>query len=463
MATRIERRHGLRSPAGNGARSWWRDLLGPALASGMLVVVAMWAAGGGLHGLGDLAAGATSIGRLTGLLSADLLLVQVLLMARVPVIERAYGQDRLTRWHRLIGFASFNLMLAHIVLITVGYTWTLHVSLAHQAWELLTGYPGMLLATAGAVALVLVTVTSIRAARRRLRYESWHLLHLYAYLGVGLALPHQLWTGADFTTSPAARLYWWSAYGICAGAVVVFRLGLPAWRTLRHRLEVDKVVAEAPGVYSIHLRGRGLRRLPARAGQFFQWRFLTGRGWSRAHPYSLSAAPGPDRLRITVKALGDGSRALAELRPGTKVLIEGPYGRLTAERRTARCLTMIASGVGITPLRALLEELPYAAGEATLLYRARADPDVLFRDELDRLADARGVRVLYLVGPRGDDGSWLPAGWGGETTALGDIVPGIRHHDVFVCGPDAWMRAVVRAARHAHVPDDRIHLEPFAW
>jgi predicted ferric reductase len=451
------------APAGRRSRPWWPDVLGPALACSVLIVVMMWAGGGGLRDLGGPASGATSIGRLTGLVASDLLLIQVLLIARVPIIERAYGQDRLARWHRLTGFASLNLMLAHIGLITVGYAGTFHAPVLRQAWSMVTTYPGMLLATAGAAALVLVSLTSVRAARRRLRYESWHLLHLYAYLGAGLALPHQLWTGADFTAAPIARVYWWTAYGCCAGAVVVFRLGLPAWRSLRHRLEVADVVTEAPGVHSIYLRGRDLHRLPARAGQFFQWRFLAGPGWSRAHPYSLSAVPGADRLRITVKNLGDGSRAVAELRPGTKLLIEGPYGRLTADRRTARCVTMIAAGVGITPLRALLEELPYGPGEATLLYRARAKTDLLFRDEVEHLEATRGVRVVYLIGPRGGDGSWLPAGWGHDTTAMRNLVPGIGHHDVFVCGPDAWMQAVARAARRANVPDDRIHLERFTW
>jgi predicted ferric reductase len=193
----------------------------------VLVVVALWVRGRGLQGFDGWWSGLISVGRLTGLVSSDLLLVQVLLMARVPWVERAYGQDRLAAWHRLAGFTSFALMLTHIVLTTLGYAGSAHAPVLRQTLVLVTTYPGMLLATAGTAALVMVVATSVRAARRRWRYESWHLLHLYAYLGAGLALPHQLWTGADFTGSPAARLYWWSAYGGCAGAVVVFRLGVP--------------------------------------------------------------------------------------------------------------------------------------------------------------------------------------------------------------------------------------------
>jgi predicted ferric reductase len=445
------------------ARSWAPDMLAAVATLTVLYVIALWVRGRGLQDLFGVATGLTSLGRVTGLVSADLLLIQVLLMARVPWIERTYGQDQLARWHRLVGFTSFNLMLAHIGLITLGYAATAHASVVGEAWDLVTTYPGMLLATAGTAALVMVVLTSVREARRRLRYESWHLLHLYAYLGVGLALPHQLWTGADFTSSPAATAFWWTAYGLAAGAVLVFRLGLPVWRTLWHRMEVAAVVPEAPGVHSVWIRGRRLQWLPVRAGQFFQWRFLSGPGWMRAHPYSLSAAPRPDLLRITVKDLGDGSSAVAGLRPGTKVLVEGPYGRLTPARRSVRKVTMIASGVGITPLRALLEELPYGPGDVTLLYRARHELDLVFRGELERLAAGRGVRVLYLLGPRGRDGSWLPAGWGHDARALRHLVPDIGHHDVFVCGPDRWMDAVVLAARQNRVPDDRIHLERFSW
>lgn len=444
-------------------RGWARDALGALGAFSLLVVVALWVRGRGVQDLFGAATGVSSVGRLTGLVSADLLLIQVFLMARVPWLERAYGQDRLARWHRLVGSTSFNLLLAHIVLITIGYAASDRTNPVREFLSLVLDYPGMLLALAGTAALVMVVVTSVRAARRRLRYESWHLLHLYAYLGVGLSIPHELWTGTDFAGSGWAQLYWWTAYGVAAGGVLVFRLGVPVWRSLWHRIEVQAVVPEAPGVVSVWLRGRRLDRLPVRAGQFFTWRFLAGPGWTRGHPYSLSAAPRPDLLRITVKDLGDGSALVRRLRPGTRVLVEGPYGALTGEDRRGHRVTMMASGIGITPVRALLESLPYRPGDATLIYRARGPEDFAFRAELDRLAAYRGIRLVYLPGRRASDASWAPARHGRDDKLLHRIVPDIAYHDVFICGPEPWMAAAARAARVLGVPEEQLHLESFAW
>ncbi|MFI6267189.1 ferric reductase-like transmembrane domain-containing protein [Micromonospora sp. NPDC051006] len=448
------------------AARWRADAVGTAAIASLVVVLALW-----LHRTGPQAltmggvAATSSLGRLTGLLASDLLLIQVLLMARVPWVERAFGQDRLTRWHRYTGFTSFWLMLGHIVLIVFGYAGTGHTNAVSESWQLTTTYPGMLLAVAGTVLLIAVVGLSIRAARRRLRYESWHLLHLYAYLGVGLALPHQLWTGAEFIDSPATRVYWWTSYLLCAGSVLVFRLGLPLWRSHRHRLRVRQVTWESPGVFSVHISGRDLHRLPIRAGQFLNWRFLSGRGWSRAHPYSLSAPVRGNLLRITVRANGDDADRVARARPGTRVLIEGPYGRLTSAVRSRPQILLLAAGIGITPLRALLEELPYQPGKAALVYRANRADDFALRAELDAIARRRGASVHYLAGPALARGSWLPAGLAhlSDEEALLRIAPDVRERDVYLCGPPQWMAAVRAALRAARVPAKQIHCEAFAW
>jgi len=455
-------RSAVRRPNRAARDATTRVVAGSALWLGLLLVHYWWAAGGGVGDLVTWPVGLTSLGRLTGLVASVLLLAQVLMMARIPVLERGFGQDRLARIHRVVGFTSFNLMVVHVVLITWGYALGDLLASPQTFWNLTTTYPGMLLALGGTVALVMVVVTSVRAARRRLRYESWHLLHLYAYLGVGLALPHQLWTGAEFTSSPGRTLFWWSAWAATAAAVVWWRVALPLRLNLRHRLRVTSVVHEADGVVSVYVTGRQLHRLRAEAGQFFLWRFLGRSGASRANPYSLSAAPDGRSLRITVAHAGDGSRSLVHLKPGTRVIVEGPYGRLSDRARSRHKVALVGAGVGMAPIRALAEGLDYAPGDAVVLHRFTDRP--LFSTELAVLARERGLHVVDLPGRRRTDGSWL-----GPTTHLDDVtalltwVPDLAERDVYVCGPAAWTDVFVRTAQAAGAHPDRIHVETFRW
>ncbi|MXG89288.1 oxidoreductase [Nocardioides sp. YIM 123512] len=427
---------------------------GAALWLSLLLVTCWWVADGGLRTGLSHGAAVLGVGQLSGLVASVLLLAQVVLMARVPVLERAFGQDRLARIHRVVGFVGFDLMVLHVLATTLGYAGGDLLASPGWLWRLTVDYPGMLLAAAGTLCLVLVVVTSVRAARRRLRYESWHLLHLYAYLGVGLALPHQLWTGTQFVGSTARTVFWWTAWALAAGAVLGWRLGLPAYRTLRHDLRVTSVAHEAPGVVSVYVGGRRLDRLPVSAGQFLTWRFLAGPGWSRAHPYSLSAAPDGRSLRITVKDLGDGSRDVARLRPGTRVVVEGPYGRLTARARRRRHVLLVGAGVGITPLRALAEGLECAPGEVVVVHRHSGQP--LFARELDVLARERGLHVIDLPGPRGSS-------YAHDPRALPRLVPDLVHREVYVCGPDAWAAEVSAAVLDAGLSRDHLHVESFRW
>lgn len=431
--------------------------------SSLALVGYWWAADGGIRDLTEFDAALNSLGRITGLVASDLLLIQVLLIARIPVLERAFGQDRITVLHRIIGLTSFSLMVAHIILNTWGYAGGAVSGIPSTFWDLTVNYPGMLLAVAGTVCLVLVVIASLRVARRRLRYESWHLLHLYAYLGVGLALPHQLWTGQQFLDSPVATVYWWTFWAVAAASVLVFRVAVPLIRSARHGVRITSVVPEGDGVVSVYMKGSHLDELAAQPGQFFVWRFLGRPGWTRGNPYSLSAAPDGRSMRISVKDLGDNSGRTAALVPGTRVLLEGPYGRLSPRARTQQKVAFIGAGVGIAPLRSLAEGMDYAPGDAALLYRFTADP--LFDREFEVLAHERGLRVVYLRGSRRPAQSWLSqaAGTVSDADALKAVIPDVAERDLYICGPQAWAESVMRAAVANDVPASQIHIESFGW
>lgn len=424
------------------------------IAFGALAVVGLWWQDTNfIYGWGDWL---TNGGRITGLLAGYAVVVLLALMARIPWLEHRVGTDRLARWHAMGGRYTVTLAVAHTLLIIWGYAVTAHAGVVSETGTLLTSYPDVLMATVAVGLMVAVGVTSARAARRRLSYETWHFIHLYTYLAVALSFAHQFATGADFVDLQA-RVLWSAMYIAVALLLIWYRLITPVARATRHRFRVVDVRREGPDMVSVYVTGERLSELDARPGQFFRWRFLTRDLWWAANPYSLSATPYGDTLRITAKIAGRHSAALAGLQPGTAVLAEGPYGSFTALRRRHRQVLLIGAGAGITPLRALFESLPGGPGDITLVYRASRPEDLVFVAELDAIASARGARVHYLVGSRRRGGADRFS-----ADRLTRLVPHLAEHDVYVCGPDDLIKKVRRELRQAGVPRGNIHSESFA-
>ncbi|MEU9114519.1 ferric reductase-like transmembrane domain-containing protein [Streptomyces sp. NPDC048483] len=423
------------------------------LAAGAGTVVALWLA----QAAPSLRLDAlfATFAHLSGLLAAYGILVMLLLMARVPALEHGIGADRLARWHALGGRYVLTLCLAHAALALCAYTAATGIDLLTAALGLL-GYPALGAAAAGTAVLAAVGVASARAVRRRLRHETWRALHLLTYLGAALAFGHQL-SGPDLAGGPLAAWLWTMLHTTVGVLLIWYRLIVPVRQALRHSLRIIEVRSEGPDVVSVVLQGLALDALRAEPGQFFRWRFLDRRLWCTALPFSLSAPPRNDTLRITVKACGDHTRRIRRLRPGVRVLATGPFGALTAHRRIRRKVLLLAGGVGITPLRALFETLPGGPGDLTLLYRAGSTAQLVLRDELEAIAQARGAALHYLLGPSGDPFDPL------VPRALCNLVPDLPDHDVYLCGPPGMTRAATTALQQAGVPASRIHAERFTF
>lgn len=414
-------------------------------------IVWLWANGGNLHAA-TTGEALTSVARITGLLSAYLALIQVILLARLPFVERLVGFDRLTVWHRWNGHATIDLVLAHVFFSVWGYAEMDKFSIGKEISTMLGGniYPGMITATVGTALLLAVVATSYVIVRRRLRYEWWYAVHLLAYAGIALAWFHQIPTGNELVLDTTAADYWRALYVAALVLIVGFRVVVPVVNAFRYRMRVAEVVPEGPGVVSIRIAGRRLDRLAAEPGQFFLWRFLTRGRWWTAHPFSLSEAPDGRSLRITVKALGDHSAELASVPVGTRVVAEGPFGVFTdsARRRDKRLL--IAGGIGVTPVRALVER---SKGDV-VVYRALREDELVLRRELDAL----GVEVHYVVGDHAEpDGDRLLS-----PEHLLELVPDLADRDVYVCGPPGMTDFAVRNVRRAGVPRKQVHIERFA-
>jgi len=295
---------------------------------------------------------------------------------------------------------------------------------------------------------------SVRAARRRLSYEAWHAVHLLLYVVVLLGVIHQVYEGTTFKINIWTRLYWWGLWAFAIGALLTGRLLVPLIRNARHRFRIAAVVPESDDVVSVHVTGRNLDRLPARAGQFMMWRFPGHNRWWQVNPFSLSAAPNGRTLRLTVKGIGATSKGLRDLPVGSRVYAEGPYGALTVRQRTRGATLLIAGGIGITPIRSLLED-PELTGDIVVLYRVRELADAVLLDELQSLAEARGARLHLLTGRTG------PGRQPFSPEGLTALVPDVTERDVYLCGPAPLTAAVLDTLRRLRVPARQIHAEFF--
>jgi predicted ferric reductase len=450
----LEERSGAarRGPGGTGNRLFFVILFWFALAAS----VEVWWLDNPSGSVADAGSALVAAGRITGMIGGFVLLIEVLMMSRVAWLEQWVGAHDLLTWHRSLGGFLVVVVPAHAVLTIYGYALSAKVSAVRETWTMLTTYEDMISAFVATGILVGVGVLAIRAVRRALPYELWYYVHLTTYLVLLLGYGHQFADGAQLSRPGFARWYWLSLYAFVVSCLVWGRVVEPLWLNLRHRFRVVAVVREAPDMVSVYVGGRRLDRLEAQAGQYFRWRFLTRGNWWQAHPFSLSAAPNADWLRLTVKVVGDHTFDLQYLKAGDRVFAEGPSGAFTADRRVRPGALLIAGGSGIAPIRALLEDLPSGT---VVLYRASTIDDLVFREELDSLARERGAQVWYVLGSRDDPGPrrlFTPAG-------MRELVPDVRRRDVYMCGPDGLIAASTRLLRRLRVPRRQIHLDPFEF
>ena len=397
-----------------------------------------------------------SVSRLSALVGTYFAIIGIFLVARIPWVEKGVGHDRLVTWHRKLGPYSLFAVGFHVLFITLSFAGQDGVPLYVELWRLLTTFDWMWAALAGFVLMIMAGVTSYKKARAKMSYETWWIIHIYTYAAIAASFMHQVLNGQMFIGHPLNRAYWTLLYVLMAFSIIYWRFGVPLVRSTKHSIRVEKVMVEGPGVVSVIMKGRNLHKLSAQGGQFFGWRFLTRGHFLMSHPYSLSAAPTEHFLRITVKDLGDHSRSLAFLKPGTRVFVEGPYGAFTAGRSTRPHVVLIGGGVGITPVRALMDEFNGGV-QMDVIFRASKEEDLVLRNELDYMAFNSGgsIRIHYLVGPRKNHPM--------DSRSLRRLVPQFADSDIYICGPEPLVSAVRQAAEGVGVPKNRFHDEAFAF
>jgi len=442
-----------------------KDLIEALAWASVLAVTAMFLVDGGIKSVTGVASAFGAFSRLTALVGTDLLLIHMLLIARVPWIDRLYGLDRATEAHKKLGKPILYLIVAHFLASLFNYAMQDQKTLLAELQNLVFNVPDMLTATVALALMILVVITSIKIARKKLSYEAWWIVHLLSYASVFLAIPHQISTGTDIAGKPVAMFYWISLYLFTAGNIVWYRFLEPIVVSLRAGLKIETSVRESSDSTSIYITGKNLNKLGYTSGQFFIVRILNKKQWWRAHPFSVSAAPNSRFVRFTVGNRGDDTQMMQSLKPGTRVILEGPYGIFTEDRRSREKVTLIAAGIGAPPIRALAESMAARPGDVQVIYRVRKADDAALVDELTALSQQRGFKLTLLEGGRGEAHSWMPAHPENlpDHARISVIAPWISESDVFICGPSAWTQAVKKSLKRAGTPESQIHAEEFAW
>ncbi len=437
------------------------ELLGYSTA---LFITVMFLLDGAVSQIVDVPTALSAISRLTALVATDLLLIHILLVARVPWIERLYGHDRNTAAHKKLGKPILYLLIAHFAASLVQYALLDGKNLWDTFLFLFFDVADMWTATISLALMIAVVITSINFARKKLSYEAWYIVHLLSYASVMLAIPHQFSTGSDIAGKPIQQTFWIALYVFVAVNLVWYRVLAPVVKSLRHNLRVDRVVRESSDTVSVYIGGKRLEAIGGKAGQFYLLRIMTASQWFRPHPFSISAAPNSRYVRFSIGNRGDDTSLMPYLRKGTRVILEGPYGVFTEERRSKRKVTLIAAGIGVPPIRALAESMAAKAGDIQVIYRTRTEDDAALLDELRTVCELRGFGLHVLAGSRGEGASWMPAGDARpDHQRLLELVPEVAESDIFICGPAPWTRAVEKTLQHLKTPTENIHAEEFAW
>ncbi|WP_296631139.1 ferric reductase-like transmembrane domain-containing protein [Rhodoluna sp.] len=442
-----------------------QDVIEAIAWASVVAVVVFFLIDGGIKGVTDLPTALNAISRLTALVGTDLLMIHMLLVARVPWIDKFYGHDKATLAHKKLGKPVLYFIVAHFLASLIQFSITNSQNVIATLVWLITDVQDMLTAVAALTLMILVVVTSLNFARRKMSYEAWFIVHLMSYAAVLLAVPHIFSTGSDIAGKPASTIFWVTLYLFVALNIVWYRAAKPLIRIFGSSMKIANVVRESSDTTSLYLRGKNIDKLGGASGQFYFLRVLTPRRWFKAHPFSLSAAPNNHYMRFTIGNRGDDTAFLQTIKPGTRVAVEGPFGVFTEERRTQEKVVLIASGIGIPPIRALAESMASRPGDITIIYRVRDEEDASLLAEVREIARIRGFRLYVLPGPRASLKSWMNNDGTNnpDLARLAVMAPWISESDVYICGPQIWTELVVSSCTRAGVPADRIHAEEFAW
>lgn len=428
-------------------------------AINLLVIISFWSIGSAeMFGI-DSSGIYLALGRLAGLLAVYFVLLQFVFMGRAVWIEKIFGLDKLSSIHRLNGYLSILLIILHPIFITVSYGISNKLNFIDQFIDFLKNYPDLFSASLAVILFISIVFLSIYIVRKHLKYETWYFIHLLTYLAVILAFGHQLKLGGDFSSN-LFTTYWYLLYLFVFGNLLFFRFFKPFYNFYKYNFKVKNLVNETESTTSIYIEGKNLQSFKSEAGQFIIVRFLAKGLWWQAHPFSLSYIQKNNQLRITVRNLGDFTSKIPSLKIGTKIFIEGPYGGFTAENNPHTKFLFIAGGVGITPIRALIEKTSENKSNIVVLYSSKNSTDIIFKSELDQLSQKNNFPIFYIMS---DELEYAGEKGRIDKDKLERLVKNIQEREVYVCGPKPMIESMKKILQeNFNLKSPQIHYEKFS-
>src|SRR3989344_62554 len=253
--------------------------------------------------------------------------------------------------------------------------------------------------------------------------------------------------------------YWYFLYAFVFSNLIIFRIFRPVYLYTKHKFVVEKLERETHDSTSVYITGNNINEFKVLPGQFMIFKFLAKGFWWQSHPFSLSKPLDGKQIRITVKSVGDFTSKITKLSPGTPVIIDGPYGIFTEKVNKMDRILLIAGGIGITPIRSLVEQLAAQHKDIVLISANKAGKDIVFKNELDELGTRFGFSIYYVLSQEQND-RYLYGQVDKEK--ISQLVKDVIERDVYLCGPIPMMESVRKSLEELGVPAVNIHFEKFS-
>jgi predicted ferric reductase len=387
--------------------------------------------------------------------------LQPVLVARWKWIERPFGMDVLSRFHKYMGIFALCLLLTHPPLMAYGGAGTSLLYSLDLPWSVLLGKA--LLAV-----LAIHVVLSVCRTSLGLTFEKWRQVHFALAVIIGpVAFVHSHYAGYDLWPL-VMQILWPALFVLYAAAIVHHKLVVPM-QLRKHPYTVAAVDRESRNVWTVKLTPPvGVSVYEYQPGQFHFVTFQRSAGLPvEEHHWTVSSSPAnKDFISSTIKESGDFTATIGKTRVGDTALVEGPFGCFSYTFYPEdRDFVFIAGGIGITPFISMIRHMRDTGKEADvlLLCANRTEEDIVFGTELAEIeaGSSPRLKVLHILSK--------PTGhWTGETGRLDRdkltrlVGSKSEHAAYYICAPPLMAKAVIAGLRSMGVPYSRMRTEQFS-